>query len=294
MKHSKTISVVASLAVAGLVLLSAPAAEAQGREALPTVVSVNGPKVFPARNQAARTNVKTSNLTYHGGPVMTTSVAVTAIYWGPGWAGSSFTSDKVTGLTSLYSQYGNSPHAGISTQYTQSNGAKTSIEVRFSNSLTDSATAASSATSSVFDKVVSAVGFPNLSNDGYYPVYTDIPRGTAGYCAWHSAGTVTSGGVSKTIKFAFFFSLDGDSGCDPNDTRTLYSQGTEALANVTIHELAEAMTDPQLNAWFDKQGYENADKCAWQFSTTPVYLAGDTAGWKLQGEWDNSKASCQW
>ncbi|MDT5294114.1 MAG: hypothetical protein QOJ76_994, partial [Acidobacteriota bacterium] len=30
-------------------------------------------------------------------------------------------------------------------------------------------------------------------------------------------------------------------------------------------ELEEATSDPDLNAWFDSAGAENADKCAWTF-----------------------------
>ena len=39
----------------------------------------------------------------------------------------------------------------------------------------------------------------------------------------------------------------------------------DAMISVIAHELAEAATDPLLNAWFDSAGYENADKCAWDF-----------------------------
>ena len=39
----------------------------------------------------------------------------------------------------------------------------------------------------------------NLMTDGYYPVYVDSPRGHAGYCAWHSAGTCPNG---VTVQFS--------------------------------------------------------------------------------------------
>ena len=44
-----------------------------------------------------------------------------------------------------------------------------------------------------------------------------------------------------------------------------YPNGDDADAtiNVTSHEHNEAITDPQLNAWYDAAGYENGDKCAW-------------------------------
>ena len=41
--------------------------------------------------------------------------------------------------------------------------------------------------------------------------------------------------------------------------------GADAMASIVAHELEEAATDPDLNAWWDVRGYENADKCAWTF-----------------------------
>ena len=35
------------------------------------------------------------------------------------------------------------------------------------------------------------------------------------------------------------------------------------MASIIAHELEEATTDPDLNAWYDRRGEENADKCAW-------------------------------
>jgi hypothetical protein len=117
--------------------------------------------------------------------------------------------------------------------------------------------------------------------NGYYPVYIDAKRGSAGYCAWHSYGTVK--GVP--VQVAFFFNLDGDAGCDPGDPGTIHSQGLEALANVSGHEISEAVTDPRNGGWWDRQGAENADKCAWTFSGT-VTLGGEQ--WKIQGNWSNA------
>jgi hypothetical protein len=46
------------------------------------------------------------------------------------------------------------------------------------------------------------------------------------------------------------------------------------------------LTDPHGDAWYDQQGAENADKCAWTFGTGPVKL-GSTS-WKIQGNWSNA------
>jgi len=123
-----------------------------------------------------------------------------------------------------------------------------------------------------------------LVPDGYYPVYVDTPRGHARFCAWHSAGTCPNG---VTVQFAFFFNLDGDPGCDPEDPSGLHTQGLAALANVSGHELSEALTDPHLNAWYDSNGQENADKCAWAFGT-PLLTFSNSSRWKIQGNWSNA------
>ncbi len=46
------------------------------------------------------------------------------------------------------------------------------------------------------------------------------------------------------------------------------------MVNVIAHELEEAASDEDLNAWYDSRGYENADKCAWTFGTTSTLSSG--------------------
>jgi hypothetical protein len=41
----------------------------------------------------------------------------------------------------------------------------------------------------------------------------------------------------------------------------------DSMINIISHELSESVTDPQGTAWYDSNGYEDADKCAWQFGT---------------------------
>src|SRR4029077_18589662 len=123
----------------------------------------------------------------------------------------------------------------------------------------------------------------NPVTNGYYPVYVDVPRGNAGYCAYHTFGSCGS----VTVQVAFFFDLDGDRGCDPQDTSGLHSQGLAALANVSGHEISEARNDPHLNAWYDNGGSENADKCAWTFGD-PLLTFSNNTSWKIQGNWSNN------
>ncbi|PYT19407.1 MAG: hypothetical protein DMG59_00390, partial [Acidobacteria bacterium] len=57
--------------------------------------------------------------------------------------------------------------------------------------------------------------------------------------------------------------------------------GADGMASIIAHELEEATTDPDLNAWYDVRGYENADKCAWTFGTTYATANGSTANMHL-------------
>jgi len=57
----------------------------------------------------------------------------------------------------------------------------------------------------------------------------------------------------------------GVGGCDEGQYPNGASNQADPTINVTSHEHNEAITDPQLNAWYDAAGYENGDKCAWDF-----------------------------
>ena len=52
------------------------------------------------------------------------------------------------------------------------------------------------------------------------------------------------------------------------------------MASVMSHELEESISDPNLNAWYDSSGNENADKCAWTFGSTYSF-GGAVANMKL-------------
>jgi hypothetical protein len=264
--------------IAGMVGIGAGAASASK----PEVQKANHGHEFKAKD-AKNLSIgfgRNPNLTNHGGTIMTSSV-VKAIYWGTQWGNSSFVGDKQTGLGSFYQGWTGSAYAGTTTEYNSSNGY-VSGNVTYQGNVVDLSNGPTSppSTAQIVAEVAKEISSP--VTNGYYPVYTDLKRGSAGYCAWHDTGVAN--GVQ--VQVAFFFNLDGDSGCDPADTRTVHSQGLEALANVSGHELSEAETDPHLNAWYDRQGYENADKCAWHFHAISTFSNGST--WKIQGNWSNA------
>jgi hypothetical protein len=90
------------------------------------------------------------------------------------------------------------------------------------------------------------------------------------YCGWHTySSTFTSLTSVTPIKYAFIGNAARClSGCAAQSRSPNGNAGVDGMASVIAHELEETVTDPQLNAWFDSRGAENADKCAWTFGST--------------------------
>jgi len=91
------------------------------------------------------------------------------------------------------------------------------------------------------------------------------------FCGYH--GSFSYGGVQ--IKYAVFPYLNcaacSLSGLTVADMMTI----------VGSHEIREAVTDPNLNAWYDAAGYEADDKCAWH------NLYKTNGGFMVQPEYSN-------
>ncbi|MDQ6685186.1 MAG: hypothetical protein M3Z16_08665, partial [Pseudomonadota bacterium] len=188
----------------------------------PTVEDLNlergGPPMLGihwAREHAASHSARPTSsplMTYHGGKIMPTAVTQ-AIFWGPSWSNSGFVGDKITGIDLWYAGHGGSNYAKTSDEYTGTNGQLTSASSHLGHLVDTSAAAGGGSTSAILAEVCKMVKAPEPNGNGYYAVYSDVKRGSAQYCAWHSAGTC--GG--HPVQIAFFFNLDGDSGCDPKD-----------------------------------------------------------------------------
>ena len=220
-----------------------------------------------------------ANMLFHNGEIMT-GASVHAIFWGTSWPGNA--SDKISGMDSYYQGFGNSTYAAASNEFSGTNGQVTSSVSYSGHTVDGSAASGGGSTSAILAEVCKVIGTSAVHN-GYYPVYVDLPRGRAGYCGYHSAGTCN--GV--TVQFAFFWNLDGDAGCDSGDTSGLHSQGLAAIANTSSHELSEARTDPNNGGWYDSSGNENGDKCNFIFPQPLVTFSNGTQ-WKAQAEWSNA------
>jgi hypothetical protein len=278
-------SVAAASAVAGLV-----ASVALGDPRPPVLKAGNPGGIVFARGSAHGNGhgpggggggKSSPDLKNHGGNVLVGTIPVSPVYWGSSWG--SYTGDKIDGLERFYSNVGASVYLTTTSEYSGATGSVTH-DLRYSGPLYDnSKPARAPSTSDVVNAVKAALGPTPPTAYGYYPVYSDQPRGGANYCAWHTWATIGT----TPIEIAFFFNLDNDSGCDVSDPySSTISAGLASLGNVSGHELSETLTDPQLNAWYDSSGAENADKCAWTFSSSAVQIGSDS--WKIQGNWSNN------
>jgi len=146
-------------------------------------------------------------------------------------------------------------------------------------------------TSAILAEVAKMIPAGSIVHNGYYPVYVDLARGSAGYCGWHSWGTINNGSQNVLVQFAFFWNLDNDPGCNPSSGVATESEGLAAIANTSAHELSEARTDPDGTGWYDLQGQENGDKCNWNF-LHPYVTFSDGTTWKVQSEWSNKARGC--
>ena len=209
-------------------------------------------------------------LANHGGPVIGTPVIY--IIWYGDWnnstgsdtpAGQQIVRDWANGI-------GGSPYFAINTTY----GSPISGNVSWSpgNETTEPNPAKSLSDSGVLASVSSAITSGRLPYDanGIYFVITSSNVRKSGfctsYCGWHTAGNTSTG---QHIRYSFVGNADRClSACAAQTISPNGNAGVDGAVSVLSHELEEATTDPDLNAWYDSKGAENADKCAWTFGQT--------------------------
>jgi hypothetical protein len=266
------------------------------------------------------TTSATANLAYHSGPVMGTGNTTYAIYWDP--TGSGFAPNYTSLINRFFVDVAAAtalPSSNTTyysdTQYSGSSGAKISAKSTFGGSALDTALfPASGCTDTITDtliclsdaqlaseiaSVASSKGWPAGPTTLFF-IFT--PKGVGScsgtscayshFCAYHSwAGAGSSALLYAVQPYAAHAGCDG--GVRPN------ANDADPAINVVSHEHNEAITDPQGSAWYDRQGYENADKCAWKFGSA---LGGSGVGlynqvlngnnYYLQQNWSNATSRC--
>jgi hypothetical protein len=275
--------------------------------------------VVPAKNQASHRPGSANNLSYHGGPVMQTN-AVYALYWAPGgaFAGSANYQNVIDGFfTNVAKASGSTSNVYDSdTQYTNAAGAHIAYISTFTGAIVDTnAFPANGCTdrytsvcltdaqiSAEINAVIAARGLPRGTGTLYFlftpknvgSCYDAADCAFTQYCAYHSWFNSGSGlTLYANMPYADTVPAACDAGQHPNNDEA------DATINVTSHEHNEGITDEQGSAWYDNQGYEDGDKCAWTFGTAlgntgsgQYNQAIGTGKYYLQREWSNHSSGC--
>jgi len=224
-------------------------------------------------------------LTYRGGSVLSSSNTY-VVFWGSSWNDANFAGDKVSGVDRFFTGFGNSSYARTSNEYSGGGKQITSNSSYFGHVVDTSAAPSRAPSVSTIVSEACRAASNQPDPNGVYFIYTSTKAGQVNYCAWHSWGNCSNG---VPIQVAYIPNLDGIAGCDPQDNSSGNSQGLSAIANVTAHELLEAITDPRGSGWLDNSGAENGDKCAWSFPPADgLSTFSDGSRWKLQMEWSNA------
>jgi hypothetical protein len=215
---------------------------------------------------------------YHGGPVMAGTVNLHYIWYG-NWSGNSAT----TILNNLASSLGGSPYENINTTYYNGSGTHVSGAIANAGGVNDNYSHGTSLSDADILAVVAAQN-PTDTNAIYMVLTSSDVTASSGfctqYCGWHTHGTISG----SDIKYSFVGNPDRcPSACAAQTTSPNNNAGADGMASIISHELEEAVTDPDLNAWYDRRGQENADKCAWTFGTTSTASNGSAYNVTLGG-----------
>ena len=230
--------------------------------------------------------VQGNGINYHGGPVMHGTVNVYFIWYG-NW-GTEYTSAS-TIINAWASAIGGSPYENINTTYGDTT-ANVSGQIHYGGFALDAGSQGTSLSDNSIANIVSSAltskAIPVDTNGVYMVLTAPGVKETSGfltqYCGWHTYGTYNG----NNIKYAFIGDAAGPSlgNCAAQTSSSPNGDpAVDAMISVMSHELEESASDPNLNAWYDASGEENADKCAWTFGT--VYSSkGAMANMNLGGQ----------
>jgi hypothetical protein len=227
-----------------------------------------------------------ANILFHGGPVMTGKKGVVAyIIWYGNWSGNS----GKTLVPAFLNGLGASPYWAINTNYYDSANKFIKPKVKIGGQVDDNYSLGSNLSDASIRTLVSNHitngDFPANKNGIYLVLTSKDVNETSGfctvYCGWHTHTTISS----KDIKYSFV----GDAArcinaCAAQSTSPNNNPGVDGMMSVIAHELEEAATDPDLNAWYFSTGAENADQCAWTFGTTYQAANGSDANMNIGGK----------
>lgn len=216
----------------------------------------------------------------HGGPVQSTP-RVYIDFWG--WT--SDPSGEQTYLTNFLSSIGGTSWLSVVKQY--GGGSPSSL---LAGTWSHSASVPSHPSDGQIQAEAAAAASHFASGNSVnveIVVATPTKHSSSGFgtqwCAYHGAVSADPNVTYTNLPYI----SDAGYSCGAGSVN---SPGTlDGVSIVEGHELAESITDPLLNAWYDAQGYEIGDKCAW-YNLHNINTSRGT--FAVQPLWSNSANGC--
>lgn len=264
-----------------------------------------GVEVSDAAKPSPYTVVTGNGINYHNGPVMPGNVNAYFIWYG-NWTSGPKPSDSQTTVSLIDALYGSTGGIGgsgyfnINTTYGDTaNNVSGNIAVaqQTTDNYSQGTRLRDAGVQKVVSNAISSGKLPNDSNGIYFVLTSSDVNETSGfctkYCGWHTHASING----TDIKYSFVGNPDRcPSACEAQTTSPNGDSGADGMASIMAHESEEAATDPDLNAWYDSSGAENADKCAWKFGPEQTLGNGakynqtfGTHNWLIQMNWENSR-----
>jgi hypothetical protein len=221
---------------------------------------------------------KLTTISNHGGPVMGGAPDIHLIWYG-NWnqANGSDTAAGQQIVRDFMGTVGGSPWIKINTRGGGYTGTgSTAVSGNLGRVLEGAGNTSTSYSKRLSDKNIATIVSNYVSTAGgaqsnaiYFVLTSSDVNASSGfctqYCGWHTKGTI--GGVAN-VKYSFVGNANRClSGCAAQTVGPNGNAGVDGMISVVAHELVETLSDPQLNAWYDSSGAENADKCAWTFGS---------------------------
>lgn len=269
--------VVARLAASATTLVAAAALALLGMSPA-SAASHTSPHTMKTRGSSVQP-LQASNLIDHGGPVQT-APTVYIVFW-------HWTSDPYgvqSYVTNFLSSVGGTNWLSSVNQY----GSSYNSRVAGTWSDTTASIPSHPTDSQIQSEASRAASHFGASSSVNTQIVVATPTGhsTSGFgtqwCAYHGA-------ISSRPNMTYTdlpYMPDAGYSCGAG---SVTGSSLDGVSIVEGHELAETITDPLLNAWYDSSGEENGDKCAW----TGLHTISTSRGtFAVQPLWSNAAGGC--
>ncbi|HEY6763372.1 MAG TPA: hypothetical protein VI386_01260 [Candidatus Sulfotelmatobacter sp.] len=229
-------------------------------------------------------------MVYHGGPILPGPTNLYVVYYG------SFSAAQRSILDTFLQNVGGSEAFNVTTEYYDAQGQHILNELNYDpavDSFADAYSMGRTLTGNYFETAIlhNAVAQGHVPSDpnGIYilTISPDVSLPDNVWCAYHAYSPLIIPGNEVTYAIAadpptgIVAQCSGNLAIYHDKLSPNFDMGMDSVADSLIHELAETVTDPLINAWFTFTGEEMADVCNFNYGPTFVTAEGAHANQKF-------------